>query len=106
MPPFGRAAYVASTVRVQWGSGMALFVVERYVPTTLDPGATVIGIPAAAAPLDGGIRHVRTWYLPEDETCFSLFEAPSAAALKAAGDAAGVRYSRITAAIETDGGTS
>ena len=77
MPPFGRAAYVASTVRVQWGSGMALFVVERYVPTTLDPGATVIGIPAAAAPLDGGIRHVRTWYLPEDETCFSLFDSSS-----------------------------
>jgi hypothetical protein len=82
---------------------MALFVVERYVPAPTSPDVLVGSWPAAVPPA-GGIRHVRTWYLPEDETCFSLFEAPSAAALKAAGDAAGVRYSRITEAIETDGG--
>ena len=83
---------------------MGLFVVERYVPAEANPDAVFLGLPPAAVSPDGGIRHVRTWYLPEDETCFSLFEAPSAAALKAAGDAAGVRYSRITEAIETDGG--
>ena len=83
---------------------MALFVVEQYVPASTDPGAVPGGIGTGASPRAGGIRHVRTWFLPEDETCFLLFEAPSAAALKAAGDAAGVRYSRITEAIETDGG--
>ena len=83
---------------------MGLFVVERYVPATTSPDA--LGPPAGAGPptASAEIRHLRTWFLPEDETCFSLFEAPSAAALKAAGDAAGVRYSRITEAIETDGG--
>jgi hypothetical protein len=82
---------------------MALFVVERYVPAASSPDAVLVGAwPAPLCP-SAGIRHIRTWYLPEDETCFSLFEAPSAAALKAAGDAAGLRYSRITEAIETDG---
>jgi hypothetical protein len=85
---------------------MALFVVERYVPATTSPDAVTGVVAFGADPGKPGIRHVRTWFLPEDETCFSLFEAPSAAALKAAGDAAGVRYSRITEAIETDGGMS
>ncbi len=85
---------------------MALFVVERYVPATTKPDALgTLGSTGLATP-SPDIRHVRTWFLPEDETCFSLFEAPSAAALKAAGDAAGLRYSRITEAIETDGGVS
>jgi hypothetical protein len=85
---------------------MALFVVERYVPATTNPDALgTLGWTGPATP-SADIRHVRTWFLPEDETCFSLFEAPSAAALKAAGDAAGLRYSRITEAIETDGGVS
>lgn len=85
---------------------MALFVVEQYVPASTNPDAVAGGMPVGTAPHAGGIRHVRTWFLPADETCFSLFEAPSAAALKAAGDAAGVRYSRITEAIETDGGAA
>lgn len=84
---------------------MALFVVERYVPATATPDVVTGEIAFRADAGEPGIRHVRTWFLPEDETCFSLFEAPSAAALKAAGDAAGVRYSRITEAIETDGGS-
>jgi hypothetical protein len=83
---------------------MALFVVERYVPATTRPDAVPGDIAVGISAGDPGIRHVRTWFLPEDETCFSLFEAPSAAALKAAGDAAGVRYSRITEAIDSDGG--
>jgi hypothetical protein len=83
---------------------MALFVVERYVPASTSPDAlAALGLAGPAAPTHE-IRHLRSWFLPADETCFSLFEAPSAAALKAAGDAAGVRYSRITEAIETDGG--
>ena len=45
---------------------MALFVVERYVPAVLSPDAVSTGIPSAR---HVGIRHVRTWYLPEDETC-------------------------------------
>lgn len=83
---------------------MALFVVERYVPATASPDAVTGDVAVGISTHAPHIRHVRTWFLPADETCFSLFEAPSAAALKAAGDAAGVRYSRITEAIDSDGG--
>jgi hypothetical protein len=86
---------------------VAFFVVERYAPTA--PTQDVAGADRRAAlnsVADRRIRHVRTWFLPADETCFSLFEAPSADAVKAAGDAVGLRYTRITEAIETSGGTA
>jgi hypothetical protein len=85
---------------------VALYVVERYAPRAADQDAARADQRAAAAHAGGdpAIKHIRTWFLPEDETCFSLFEAPSADALRAAGDAAGVRYARITEAIETTGG--
>jgi hypothetical protein len=81
---------------------VAFFVAERYVPSA--PGADVNGVVQldrrAAATAAGPIRHVRTWLLPADEICFSLFEAPSADLLRAAGIAIGLRYSRITEAVE------
>jgi hypothetical protein len=85
---------------------VALFVVERYAPVAQPQDDVRAEQRAADANVGGtpGIRHVRTWFLPADETCFSLFEAPSADALRAAGDAAGLRYARITEAIETSGG--
>ena len=75
---------------------------ERYAAAATDQDVARADQEAAAVhAADGAIRLIRTWYLPEDETCFSLFEAPSATALRAAGEAAGVRYARITAAVET-----
>jgi Protein of unknown function (DUF4242) len=90
---------------------MGLFVAERYVPSA--PPDDV----AAAARLDRraasaltevaghavGITHLKTWFLPADETCFSLFEAPSAELLRTAGDAVGLRYSRISEVVEAVG---
>ncbi len=87
---------------------MALFVVERYAPEASDQDVARADERAAAVHANGDprIRHIRTWFLPADEICFTLFEAPSADALKAAGDAVGLRYTRITEAIETEGGTA
>jgi hypothetical protein len=86
---------------------VALFVVERYAPAASDQDVARADQRAAAAQADGhpAIRYIRTWFLPADETCFTLFEAPSADALMAAGAAVGLRYTRITEAIETNGGT-
>lgn len=46
------------------------------------------------------IRHVRTTYAPGDETCFSLFEAPSLETIQKANDRFQLGYRRVTAAIE------
>lgn len=83
-------------------------MVERYAPVEAGQDFARADERAAAAHAGNGavIRHIRTWFLPADETCFSLFEAPSADVLKAAGDAVGLRYTRITEAIETSGGTA
>jgi hypothetical protein len=80
---------------------MALYVAERYVPSSsADVGGLVRLDRSAAAGSPVPIRHLRTWLLSADETSFSLFEAPSAELLRAAGLAVGLHYSRITEASE------
>jgi hypothetical protein len=83
-------------------TSVAFFVAERYVPSSppADVGGVVRLDRSAAAGSAIPIRHVRTWLLAADETCFSLFEAPSAELVRAAGSAVGLRYSRITEAVE------
>jgi Protein of unknown function (DUF4242) len=87
---------------------VAFFVAERYVPSVpiADVDGAVRWDRRAAEVAAEPVRHVRTWLLPADETCFSLFEAPSAESLRAAGDAIGLRYSRITEAVEGGSGGS
>jgi hypothetical protein len=80
---------------------MALYVAERYVPSaSADVGGLVRLDRTAAAESTAPIRHLRTWLLAADETSFSLFEAPSADLVRAAGLAVGLHYSRITEASE------
>jgi hypothetical protein len=52
------------------------------------------------AALAAGIRHVRTTFVPEDETILHLFEAPSLEALDRAGRRASLSYQRIVEAVE------
>jgi hypothetical protein len=87
---------------------VALFVVERYPPRAAhqDVAGADERAAAAHAGADTVIKHIRTWFLSEDETSFSLFEAPSEQALRAAGNAARLRFTRITEAIETSGGSA
>jgi hypothetical protein len=47
-----------------------------------------------------GVRHLRTTFLPEDETILHLFEAPSLAELHRAGRLAALSYVRIVEAVE------
>jgi hypothetical protein len=58
---------------------------------------------AAAERLSGEgvpIRHVRTTFLPDDETCFHLFEAASAEAVEEVRRRAALGRARIVPAIE------
>jgi Protein of unknown function (DUF4242) len=77
------------------------FLAEFYLPAS----AALSGIAqrarmgaAAACAAGTQARFIQAVFVPAEETCFALFEAPSAAAVSAAGAAAGLEFDRITAA--------
>jgi hypothetical protein len=72
---------------------MPNYLVERYVGA-----AEVEAASATLALSSGGVRHVQTTFVPEDETCFDLFEAPSREALRKALQCAAIAYERIAEA--------
>jgi hypothetical protein len=47
------------------------------------------------------IRYIRTTYLPDDETCFHVFEAASTDAVEEAGRRAELGRVRVVPAVET-----
>jgi hypothetical protein len=75
------------------------FLVESYMATR-NPSAldTLVG---RARSMQKGrvIRHLGSLVLLEDEVCFHVFEAPSAAALLAASEEAGLPCERVTETI-------
>ena len=81
---------------------MPTYLVEAYVPgsdgTSWDRAAAVAeqlsdeGVP---------IRYVRTTFLPDDETCFYVFEAATTAAVAEACRRAALGRVRIVPAIES-----
>ena len=84
---------------------MPSYLVEAYVPRSRaeEPRSTARRAQAAAAELSGEgtpVRYVRTTFLPEDETCFHVFEAPSAEVVSEVGRRAGLTWARILTAVE------
>ena len=53
----------------------------------------------AAADRFDGVRYVRSIFVPEDETCFHLFEGPSEEAVRKAGAEAGLAPLRVVACL-------
>src|SRR5688500_2219426 len=76
---------------------VSVFVVERYLPALTPDGVRAQARREQGVP---GLRHLRSIYLREDELCFSVFEAPSLAAVHRANQRAGMPYERITEAID------
>jgi hypothetical protein len=77
------------------------FLVEVYVPTlNRRARSRMIAAARAAAAAEtherAAVRHVRAIYVPEDETCFHLFEAPSADVVERVVAAAGLACTRIS----------
>lgn len=84
---------------------MAEFMAELYVSQADAAGAERVArrVRAATEQLtrEGtSIRYLRAIFVPEDETCFVLCEAPSAGAVVAAAERASVRFARISGATE------
>jgi hypothetical protein len=82
--------------------GVGEFLAEVYVAesdaASVERGAELARKGAEHAVSTGAsVRYVRTIFVPEDETCFYLYEAPSADAVLEAGRRAGLTFERIKA---------
>lgn len=83
---------------------MAEFLVELYVPR--DDGAAVESaaeharLAAEESTREGTpVRYVRSIFVPEDETCFFLYEAAKADDVIEAARRASLRFERVTEAL-------
>lgn len=78
---------------------LELFMAERYLPASTPEtlAAEVERDRAAARAM--AIRHLQAIYVPADETCFSLYEAPSAEFVTEASDRFALGYRRVLPAI-------
>jgi len=82
-----------------------MFVVERYL-SAVSPEELAAAVDrdrrAAEAMTAAGtpVRYLFTIYLTSDESCFCLFEAPSADAVREAQLRAGIGFERIVEAIQ------
>jgi hypothetical protein len=83
---------------------MPEFLAETYaprdVPDTAAPDAVGAALAAGQASQPGApVRLLDAILVPGEEICFWLYQAPSAAAVRAAMTAAGLRPERITPAV-------
>ena len=84
---------------------MPSYLVEVYLPQSRADEARATGHRARAAAEQLSregvpIRYVRTTFLPDDETCFHLFEAASAEVFEEASSRAQLGRARVVLAIE------
>jgi len=85
------------------GSASA-FLVERYLPISAAGRlATSVAHVSRICAEQGGagtaVRYLQSMYLPTDDTCFCLFQAPSSDAVRRVNDAGHFPLDRITRAV-------
>jgi hypothetical protein len=81
---------------------MSSYLLEAYTPASALLEEIEARVRIAAAELsDSGtpVRHVRSIFVPEDETCFHLLDATSSEAVAEAARKAGISRPRITKAV-------
>ena len=80
---------------------MPSYLVEAYLPA--EPGLLEVarGRARRTEELAEDVRYLRTTFVPADETCFHLFQAPSSALLGDAARRASLEHVRIVEALET-----
>lgn len=83
---------------------MAEFLVELYVPET-DPAAAGRGAQSARLAAEEltregtAVTYLQSIFVPEDETCFFLYEAGAAEDVEEAARRASIRFERIAVAL-------
>ena len=80
---------------------MPSYLIESYLAATPSLLESARSKARRAAELGEDVRYLRTTFVPDDETCFHLFQAPSPAALDHAARRAELDHLRIVEAIET-----
>jgi hypothetical protein len=82
------------------------YLVEAYVSACLQDVERIAAQAAKAAEeleREGkSVRYLRSIFVPEEETCFHVYAAGSAADVREASERAGISPERIAAAIEAD----
>ena len=82
---------------------MPNYLVESYAPRSgaaLDESIARVRLAAKEiAAESAGLRHVRSTFVPEDEICFHVFEAESAAVIDEVGRRAGLPFERVAEAV-------
>lgn len=93
-------------VRDQDGSG-SLFLVERYLPAAAAGNlassvarAAQLCAQSAESGAAAAVQYLHSAYLPAEDTCFCLFRAASAEAVRALNDEASFALDRIAAAVQ------
>jgi Protein of unknown function (DUF4242) len=83
-----------------------VYLVERYLPPAAAVNladsvwrmAQLCAFSAESGPADE-VHYLHSTYLPAEDTCFCLFQAPTADAVRALNDEAGFAFDRITGAV-------
>ncbi len=52
------------------------------------------------------VRYLQSLFVPEDETCFHVYEAASAENVREAAEGAGLQFARISGAVSGSGSTT
>jgi hypothetical protein len=84
---------------------VAEYMLELFTPPSKagELPATALRLDAAAKRVSGNdalVEYVRAIYVPEDETCFYIFDASSAEVVAKASEIAGLSDGRIVAALD------
>ncbi len=82
---------------------MPSYLIEAYLPAEAGLLEDAHSRARRTAELGLGVRHLQTMFVPDDETCFHLFEAPSSRALGDAARLAALDHVRIVEAIDAVG---
>jgi hypothetical protein len=82
---------------------MRQFLVEVFMPRAAagELASAERHAAAASTQLDGGVRYVRATYIPEDEICFFVFDAPSGRDAALAAQRAGLEPIRVVEAVSS-----
>jgi hypothetical protein len=94
-----------AATRLASGADLTEFMVEVYLPRTdraqVGAGAERARLAAEALTREGTpVRYLRSMYVPEDETCFVLFAAASADAVRTPARRAALTFEHVVEAVE------
>ena len=86
---------------------MPRYLLEIYLPSADGNGLRTISSRAKAAAGEmtrrgTAVRHLRSIVVPEDHTCFLLFEATTRAAVTEMGERAALSTARVTEALDSN----